>query len=153
MKLLFVVVVSLLVFNGCAAKRDFAQLPHEDADFKLPVKALEEKFTEINLYKKGNFKFGWCTSVEQLEEKWGTPDEVNTVWVQVPLLVAPIAFIDGITTGGVIVAGVVYTMTPKQPQHYIWKKGNYSIDAYVVTDIFCGYEKHVMYWDWSEVTK
>lgn len=153
MKLFFLVIISLLVFNGCASKRDFSQLPNEDADFKLSVKTLEEKFTEINLYQKGNSKFGWCTSVEQLEEKWGAPDEVNTVWAQIPLLVAPIVFIDGITTGGVIAAGIVYTMTPKQPQHYIWKKGNYSIDAYVVTDIFCDYEKYVMYWDWSEVSK
>ena len=153
MKFLFLVVVSLLIFNGCASKRNFSQLPADDVDFKLPVKVLEEKFPEIKLYKAGEPRFGWCTSVEQLEEKWGAPDEINTVWVQVPLLVAPIVFIDGITTGGVIAAGIVYTITPKQPQHYIWKKGNYSIDAYVVTDILCDYEKYVMYWDWSEVEK
>ena len=153
MKLLFLVVISSIVFTGCASKRDFAQLPEGAADFKLPVESLEQKFPEINLYKLGKAKIGWCTPVKQLMEKWGEPDEVNTEWMQLPLLVAPIVLADGITTGGLITGGIVVAMIPKQPQHYIWKKGNYSIDAYVGTAIFCDYEKVVRYWDWVEVAK
>jgi len=147
------VVISSFLFTGCAAKRDFGQLPKELSDFELPVKTLEEKYPEINLYKIGKPKIGWCTSVEQLVAQWGAPDEINKVWVQIPALALPIFFLDGVTTGGLIGAGIVYTMTPKQPEHYIWKKGKYSIDAYVTTDVFCDYEAHVMYWDWVEVAK
>jgi len=153
MKPIILIILSSLVFTGCASKRNFAELPKDAADFKLPAKSLEQKYPEINLYKKGSFKLGRCSPVEQLEEKWGKPDEVNTVWMQVPLLVLPIIFIDGVTTGGLIGTAMVYGMAPKQPQHYIWKKGNYSIDAYVGVDIFCDYEKVVRYWDWIEVAK
>jgi len=150
---ILLVVISSFLFSGCAAKRDFSQLPNGVSDFKLPVKTLEEKYPEINLYKIGKPKIGWCTPVEQLEAQWGAPDEINKVWVQLPAMALPIFFLDGVTTGGLIGAGVVYTMIPKQPEHYIWKKGNYSIDAYVGTAIFCDYEKVVRYWDWAEVAK
>lgn len=153
MKLLFLVILSSIVFTGCASKRNFAELPEATEDFRLPARSLEQKYPEINSYKAGNSKFGWCTPVKQLEQKWGVPDEINTVWVQVPALALPIFFLDGITTGGLVGAVMVYTMTPKQPEHYIWKKGNYSIDAFVGVNIFCDYEKHVLYWDWLETEK
>jgi len=144
--------IALIISQGCSTKNEFGVLPTAQQDFLLEKETLIKKFPEIRAYEPGFRKIS-CSEVEHLEKIWGKPDEIQTDWVQVPLLIVPIALIDGFTTGGLIATGMVYGMMPKQPRHYIWKKGRYSIDAYVNASVFCDYKNAVGYWDWVEVAK
>lgn len=144
--------LAIFLTQGCttrAAKKDFAELPTSSKAFHLSKTELIEKYPEVKNYELGQSKIGWCSEVNQLEEKWGKPDEINTDWMNIPLLIVPIAFIDGVTTGGLIVTGAIYSMGYKQPKHYIWKKGDYSIDAYVTNNQLCNRKDIVQYWDWE----
>ena len=151
MMMMTIIIILFSLLPGCATYRALGPIPTDLNEFELPIASLESSYPELDVYKLGNLFVGYCTPVNQLTKLWGEPDEKKTVWLQVPILAIPIALVDGVTTGGTIAIGIAYAMFPKQPQHYIWRKGNYEIDAYVSTEIGCGYKPRLWNWKWKQI--
>lgn len=139
----------LSLLCGCATNRNLGSLPTDPSEFRQPLASLRSHYDELDRYDRGNLFFGYCTPVEQLKRLWGEPDQVVTEWVQMPILMVPMAISAG-GPGGAIGIGIAYGMYPRQPQRYIWRKGNYKIDTRVVTGIDCGYEPRIHFWEWNE---
>ncbi len=146
-KIITIALISSLY--GCATNRALGPVPTEPDEFKLPLASLRSNYHELDVYYLGNLFVGYCTPIEQLKKLWGEPNEVVTEWLQVPVLVVPIALAGG-GAGGAIATGIVYGMYPKQPERYIWRKGNYEIETRVLTEIGCGYEPRIHHWQWNE---
>ncbi|MFZ5593804.1 MAG: hypothetical protein ACOY4D_06030 [Pseudomonadota bacterium] len=142
---------TLMFLAGCASNRTLGPVPIDSKEFKTSIETLNTTYPDLDVYRKNNVFIGYCTPIKQLTKLWGEPDQVKTVWLQIPIVVLPIVFIDGITTGGMIATGIAYGMYPKQPKHYIWRKGRYEIDAYVTTEIGCGYEPRLWHWEWKPI--
>ena len=152
---MIITMVFFSLLSGCAVNRALGPIPTDPNEFKLPIGSLKTSYPEIDVYDRDNLIVGYCTPITQLTKLWGEPNEIRTVWFQVPVIVVPIALavtiVDGVATGGIVATGIVYGMYPKQPQHYIWTKGNYEIDTYVSTEIDCAYEPRIWYWQWKQV--
>jgi len=144
-----ILIVIFVFLSGCATNRNLGPIPTDPAEFKLPIASLKSSYPELETYNRDNVFVGYCTPVNQLKKAWGEPNEIQTVWLQVPIVAVPFAFAG---TGGVIAVGIGYSMYPAQPKHYIWRKGDYEIDAYISTEIGCGYEPRLWNWQWKQVT-
>lgn len=149
MRRLMIMTIFFLLLSGCATNRELGSLPTELHDFKLPMPSLKANYPDIEIYNRDNLFLGYCTPIDQLSKLWGEPDEIKAEWLQVPAMVLPFVFAG---TGGVIAVGIGYGMYPAQPQHYVWRKGNYEIDAYIRTEIGCGYEPRLWFWEWKQST-
>lgn len=146
-------IITVIFFSllcGCATNRALGPVPTEPSEFKLPLASLKSNYQELDIYYRGNLLVGYCTPVKELKKLWGEPNEVVTEWLQVPILAVPIALAAGGGIGGAIAIGTAYVMYPMQPERHIWRKGNYEIETRVLTEIGCGYEPRIHYWQWSE---
>jgi len=91
-KIITIALISSLY--GCATNRALGPVPTEPDEFKLPLASLRSNYHELDVYYLGNLFVGYCTPIEQLKKLWGEPNEVVTEWLQVPVLVVPIALGD-----------------------------------------------------------
>lgn len=152
-KLVLLNVLTLLI-SSCATNLPLGSMPTNENDFLQPYETLKKSYPQIETYKSRSNWMSYCTPISQLTSIWGEPSNIETEWSQVPLITIPIALAagGGVTPGGLIAVGMGYTMSPKQPQHYYWKKGNYIIDVRVTTDFMCSYDSRIQYWSWTEAS-
>lgn len=65
-----------------------------------------------------------------------------------PLVTAPFVFFP---PAGLFVAGVGLAVQPVLPKQYVWRKGDFEIEAYVRTGVFCRYATTLGSWRWRPI--
>lgn len=137
----------LLVLAGCSTIA-VGPLPTMAEEFSRPLDELRTSYPEIKNYEIGSSILGHCADINQVIAKLGKPDEVQTEWVQMPLLSLPLAAAGG-GPGGAFLVVVSFGMYPQQPKNHIWRRGRYTITARTALDISCRYDTRIFYIKWD----
>lgn len=143
------IVVWLLLLEGCVATTPLNAVPQTQDEFKLPPATLLARYPEIKKYQD-EFA-GWPMGNPRFNDvvmRWGWPESIRIESERKNVMTANLlGLAAAISSGSPLVmgiAGAVGLFTSPQ-ETYTWNKGDYQIRA---TFSKLGDQQQLHYWDW-----
>ena len=143
--ILFLLLSTLFIFNGCTSKANFSHTPTKQADFRKPLETLKQEYSDIEEYDRFFVSAEEAPRLEELEQMWGEPKK-EVRWIEYGLGL-------GIMTACTVflshVCLISLVLQPMPGKDYIWEKGDYTITAQGGNNIYVKYEDRIYNWEWK----
>ena len=127
--------IAVLSFaTGCATVNSFNSLPRNPSEFELSQDELEEKYPDIQEYKKRFRGLSFNTPlVQELVSLWGEPESKTKHWSYFTGMGGALAFSAIVLEAGAVAitstAGIVLLIRPYPPESYIWNKNRIGVKS------------------------
>ena len=140
--LIILILLSSLLFSGCASKVGFASTPVKNSEFIKSKSDLENQYSDIKEYDRFFASPTETPTLQELEGLWGKPTTEKR-WVG---YITNFAIGAGLTASGLIAypfLALIVALNPIPSEKYTWEKGNYKITAKGRSDLLVGYDKRI----------